>query len=336
MATTVESADGEGGRGGPGAGSRGYEDGGRGVRTAGSRARAAAHRRRRRQTVVGYLFLAPSLLFFAVFLVLPLLFAVLLSLSRWAGFDLADIRLVGTDNFAALFARGSSFLTPVLSNTLLYALGTVALALSGAVLVAHCITNLRFQGLWRTLYFLPIVTTVVAVGNVWKYMYEPGGLVNGVLNALGLRSVAFLQGPATALPSIVVVQAWASLGSAILVLTAGLKAIPRSYYEAAELDGAGQFTVFTRITLPLLRPALLFVCVTQFITGLQSFALIIVMTGEGGPGDATNVAALEMYQRAFKYGDWGSASAAALVLFVLILVITLAQLWLFRRKGEDA
>ncbi|MEU7226473.1 carbohydrate ABC transporter permease [Streptomyces chrestomyceticus] len=341
MATTVGSADedghGSGGSGGTDAALRGAEDGGReGVRTAGSRARAAAHRRRRRQTVVAYLFLAPSLLFFAVFLVLPLLFAVLLSLSRWAGFDLADIRPVGTDNFAALFARGSSFLTPVLSNTLLYALGTVVLALSGAVLVAHCITNLRFQGLWRTLYFLPIVTTVVAVGNVWKYMYEPGGLVNGVLNALGLRSVAFLQDPATALPSIVVVQAWASLGSAILVLTAGLKAIPRSYYEAAELDGAGQFTVFARITLPLLRPSLLFVCVTQFITGLQSFALIIVMTGEGGPGDATSVAALEMYQRAFKYGDWGSASAAALVLFVLILVITLVQLWLFRRKGEDA
>ncbi|MEV5598645.1 sugar ABC transporter permease [Streptomyces sp. NPDC052496] len=335
MATTVGSTDGDGGRGGADTGSRGYEDGGRGVRTAGSRARSAVHRRRRRQTVVGYLFLAPSLLFFAVFLVLPLLFAVLLSLSHWAGFDLADLRPVGTDNFAALFARGSSFLTPVLSNTLLYALGTVVLALGGAVLVAHCITNLRFQGLWRTLYFLPIVTTVVAVGNVWKYMYEPGGLVNGVLNALGLRSVAFLQDPATALPSIVVVQAWASLGSAILVLTAGLKAIPHSYYEAAELDGAGQFTVFTRITLPLLRPSLLFVCVTQFITGLQSFALIIVMTGDGGPGDATAVAALEMYQRAFTYGDWGAASAAALVLFVLILLITLVQLWLFRRKGAD-
>ncbi|MFD7666681.1 carbohydrate ABC transporter permease [Streptomyces sp. NPDC059788] len=342
MATTVESADGDGDSGGggdTGAGSRGLAGGGRDVRTAGDRARAAARlhrRRRRRQTVVGYLFLAPGLAFFAVFLLLPLLFAVLLSLSRWAGFDLAGIRPVGTDNFAALFARGSSFLTPVLTNTLLYALGTVALALTGAVLVAHCVTNLRFQGFWRTLYFLPIVTTVVAVGNVWKYMYEPGGLVNGVLNALGLHSVAFLQNPATALPSVVVVQAWASLGSAILVLTAGLKAIPISYYEAAELDGAGRFTVFTRITLPLLRPSLLFVCVTQFITGLQSFALIIVMTGEGGPGDATNVAALEMYQRAFKYGDWGSASAAALVLFVVILVITLAQLWLFRRKGEDA
>jgi multiple sugar transport system permease protein len=290
---------------------------------------------RRRQAVVAYLFLAPTLLFFAVFLVLPLGFALLLSMSRWAGFELGDIDPVGLDNFAGLFANGSTFLRPVLTNTLLFALGTVALALGGSVLVATCLDKLRFQGLWRTLYFLPIVTTVVAVGNVWKFMYEPGGLVNGILNALGFGSVAFLQDPDTALPSVVVVQAWASLGSAILVLTAGLKSVPRSYYEAAALDGAGSVTVFFRITLPLLRPSLLFVCITQFITGLQSFALITVMT-RGGPGDATDVAALEMYRQAFSYGDWGRASAAAFVLFVVVLLVTLVQLWFFRRKGEDA
>ncbi|MFD8812196.1 carbohydrate ABC transporter permease [Streptomyces sp. NPDC059627] len=292
-------------------------------------------RNRRRQAVVAYLFLAPTLLFYAVFLALPLAFAVLLSTSRWAGFDLGDIHPVGLDNFTGLFADGATFLTPILTNTLLFALGTVVLALAGSVLVATCIDKLRFQGLWRTLYFLPIVTTVVAVGNVWKYMYQPGGLVNGVLNAVGLGSVAFLQDPDTALPAVVVVQAWASVGSAILVLTAGLKSVPESYYEAAALDGAGPGTVFWRITLPLLRPSLLFVCVTQFLTGLQSFALIIVMT-RGGPGDATDVAALEMYRQAFSYGDWGTASAAAFVLFVVVLAVTLAQLWLFRRKGEDA
>ncbi|MET9174597.1 sugar ABC transporter permease [Streptomyces misionensis] len=292
-------------------------------------------RARRRQTAVAYLFLAPVLLFFAVFLVLPLGFALLLSTSRWAGFDLSDIRPAGPANFTGLFADGSTFLVPVLTNTLLFALGTVALALAGSVLVATCVDRLRLQGLWRTLYFLPMVTTVVAVGNVWKYMYEPGGLVNGVLNALGLGSVAFLQDPRTALPAVVVVQAWASAGSAVLVLTAGLKSIPVTYYEAAALDGAGAVTVFWRITLPLLRPSLLFVCVTQFLTGLQSFALITVMT-KGGPGNATAVAALEMYRQAFSYGDWGTASAAAFVLFVVVLLITLVQLWLFRRRGEDA
>ncbi|MET7289508.1 sugar ABC transporter permease [Streptomyces sp. NPDC005573] len=297
---------------------------------AGIRARA-----RRRQAVVAYLFLAPALLFFVVFLLVPLGFALLLSMSHWAGFALGDIDPVGLDNFTGLLADGSAFLTPVLTNTLLFALGTVALALAGSVVVATCIDNLRFQGLWRTLYFLPIVTTVVAVGNVWKYMYEPGGLANGVLNALGLGSVAFLTDPDMALPSVVVVQAWASVGSAILILTAGLKSVPESYYEAAALDGAGPVTVFRRITLPLLRPSLLFVCITQFLTGLQSFALISVMT-KGGPGDATEVAALEMYRQAFVHGDWGTASAAAFLLFVVILVVTLVQLWLFRRNGEDA
>ncbi|MFE0189365.1 carbohydrate ABC transporter permease [Streptomyces sp. NPDC058989] len=291
---------------------------------------------RRRQTALAYVFLAPALLFFAVFLALPLLFAVLLAQSRWAGFDLDAIDPVGMANFTDLFARGSTFLTPVLTNTLLYALGTVAIALGGALLVSHCINRLRFQGFWRTLYFLPLVTTVVAVGNVWKYMYEPGGLVNGLLNGLGLDSVAFLQNPGTALPSVIVVQAWASVGTAILILTAGLKSIPEVYYEAAELDGAGRRTLFWRITLPLLRPSLLFVCLTQFITGLQSFALINVMTGEGGPGDATNVAALEMYQQAFRYGDWGIAAAASFVLFLVISVVTVVQLWLFRRKGGES
>ncbi|MDC7337656.1 carbohydrate ABC transporter permease [Streptomyces lydicus] len=117
-------------------------------------------------------------------------------------------------------------------------------------------------------------------------MYEPGGLLNGILNSLGLDSLAFLQEPGTALPSVIVVQAWAFLGTGILILTTGLEAIPEVYYEAAELDGAGRGTVFRRITLPLLRPSLLFVCLTQFFAGLQSFALINVMTGDGGQGAA--------------------------------------------------
>lgn len=295
-----------------------------------------AARRGRRQTVTAYLFLAPTLLFFAVFLVLPLLFALLLAVSKWSGFSLGQITPIGFGNFASILGRGSTFLTPILTNTLLFAFGSVVIALLASLVLANCINRLRFQGFWRTLYFLPIVTTVVAVGNIWKVLYEPtGGLVNGLLNAIGLPSVSFLTNPNTALPSIVVVQAWTAVGSAILILTAGLKAIPESYYEAAELDGAGAWTMFWTMTLPMLRPTLLFVSITQFITALQSFALIIVMTGDGGPADATNVAGFEMYQQAFKYGDWGTASAMAFVLFLVILVITLAQLWFFRRKGEE-
>jgi multiple sugar transport system permease protein len=297
--------------------------------------RSGLRRARRRQSLTAWAFLSPSLLFFAIFLILPLLFAIMLSVSSWGGFDLSLIEFSGGENFGDILRPSSEFLAPILTNTLAFAFGSVALALVGSVALATAISRLRFQGLWRTLYFLPIVTTVVAIGNIWKYLYEPGGgLINGVLNWLGVSSVRFLADPDSALPSIVVVQAWASVGGAILILTAGLKAIPMTYYEAGELDGTNAWTAFWHITLPLLRPTLLFVTITQFIGGLQSFALIIVMTG-GGPADATNVAGFEMYQQAFKFGAWGTASAMAMVLFCVIFAITVIQLWLFRRKGEE-
>ncbi|HZE38674.1 MAG TPA: sugar ABC transporter permease [Stackebrandtia sp.] len=298
-------------------------------------ARGSLAKARKHQSRAAWAFLSPSLLFFAVFLVLPLLFAIALALASWGGFDLGRIRFSGTDNFAKILKPTGSFLVPILANTLLFAFGAVALALIASVALAHAITRLRFQGLWRTLYFLPMVTTVVAVGNVWKYLYQPGsGLINGLLNAVGIGSVKFLSDTSTAMPSVIVVQAWTSVGAAILILTAGLKAIPEAYYEAGALDGTNAWTSFWHITVPLLRPTLLFVLITQFIAGLQSFALIMVMT-QGGPANATNVAGFEIYQQAFKFGVWGVASAMALVLFVVIFVITLAQLWIFRRKGEE-
>ncbi|WP_372405558.1 carbohydrate ABC transporter permease [Streptomyces luteireticuli] len=290
----------------------------------------------RHQAAVALLFLLPALLFYAVFIVLPVLFTGVLALSTGPRPGLTGMTFAGPDNFTALFAPDSSFLFPVLTNTLLYAAGTVVLTTGGGLVAALCLVRLPGQGLWRTLYFLPVVTTVVATGNAWKHLYRPDGPVNAALNAVGLDSVGFLQNPSAALPAVVVVQSWASLGSAVLILTAGLTTVPRDCLEAAALDGAGPLTVLVRVTLPLLRPALLFVCVTQLLAGLQSFALIAVMTGNGGPGDATDVAALEMYRRAFTYGDWGTAGAAAFVLFLVTLVITLAQLRLFEPGGGDA
>jgi multiple sugar transport system permease protein len=282
-----------------------------------------------------YLFLAPSLLFFSVFLVLPFIFAVVLAFSDWSGFDLGSIHWAGVKNFSHVLSFDGSFVKPILVNTLLFAFGSVTLATIGSMLVAYCIDRLSFQGFWRVLYFLPVVATVVAIGNVWKMMYQPAGLINGVLNKLGVNSIGFLSDASYALPAVTVVQAWASIGGAVLILTAGLKAIPEMYYEAAEVDGANSWRMFWQITLPLLRPSLLFVLVTQFIGGLQSFALIIVMTTDGGPVNATNVAAFEMYQQAFKFGAWGTASAMAMVLFAVIFVITLLQLWIARRTGEE-
>lgn len=291
----------------------------------------------RRQTLMGYLFLSPTLLFFAIFLVIPLGFSLLISFSTWSGFDLASIEWVGLQNYKEILSPDSAFLTPIITNTLYFAFGTVVLSFAAAVIVAYMITRLRFEGFWRTLYFLPMVTTVVAVGNVWKFMYDPnGGLINAVLNHLGLPTVAFLDNPDTALSSIVVVSAWAAIGSAVLILTAGLKGIPESYYEAAVLEGAGAGKVFWHITLPLLRPSMLFVLITGFIQGLQSFTLTMVMTGDGGPGNATNVGGLEMYNQAFLYSAWGIACAMAFILFVIVFIVTAIQLLIFRRGGVES
>lgn len=289
----------------------------------------------RREARAGYLFLAPSLLFFTVFLVLPTSFAIALSFSDWGGYDLTKIGFIGFKNYFNVLDINGTFVAPILTNTFIFAFVAVVLAVAGSLVVAQLIEHLKLQGFWRFLYFLPFVATVVAIGNVWKMMYQPSGLINGLLNALGINSIGFLSDPATALPSIAVVQAWASIGVAVLILTAGIKAIDHTIYEAVELDGAGSWRTFWSITMPLLRPSLLFVFITQCIAGLQSFALIIVMTGDGGPANATNVAAFEMYQRAFKFGAWGTASAMAMVLFVIIFIVTLLQLWLGRRRGGD-
>jgi len=288
--------------------------------------------RAERRTAWGLL--SPSLLFFVIFLILPTLFAIFLSLSDWGGYDLSKIKFIGIGNYLEIFGPKSKFVTPVLVNTLVFAVIAVLLAVAGSLVVAQLIERMKAQGFWRFLYFLPVVATIVAVGNVWTILYQPAGLINSLLNALHLNSIGFLTDPKVALPSVAVVQAWSSIGTALLILTAGIKAIDQSIYEAAEIDGANSWKTFWSITLPLLRPSLLFVFITQVIGGLQSFAIIVVMT-KGGPAGATTVAAYSMYQQAFKFGLWGTASAMAITLFVIIFVVTLIQLAISRHTGGD-
>lgn len=288
------------------------------------------------QALVGYLFLSPVLIFYSIFLLIPIIFSLILSFSKWGGFDLASIEWIGISNYKELFSASSTFLHPILTNTFAYAFGTVGISFIAALLVSYLITRLRFEGFWRTLYFLPTVTTIVAIGNVWLFMYDPaGGLINGVLNSLGFKSIAFLASPDYALKAIIVVGGWIGIGSAVLILTAGLKTIPEDYYEAATLEGAQLFQMYRNITLPLLKPSILFVLITSFIAGLQSFTLALVMTRNGGPGNSTNVAGLEMYNQAFSYGNWGIASAMAFILFVCVFIVTIIQLVIFKRGGVE-
>jgi multiple sugar transport system permease protein len=291
----------------------------------------------KRQGVAGYLFLSPLIVFYSIFLFIPLFFSFYLSFSEWSGFSLSDIRWVGMKNYKALFSPGSVFFYPIMTNTFGFALGSLAISFAIAMVISYMITRLRYEGFWRTLYFLPTVTTIVAIGNVWYYMYNPtSGVINGALTSLGMKTIAFLDNPHTALASLIVVGGWLGIGSAVLILTAGLKAVPEDYYEAATLEGAGVSAIYRKITLPLLKPSILFVLITGFIGGLQSFTLTMVITKTGGPGNATNVAGLEMYNQAFGFSNWGLASAMAFVLFLFVFLITLIQLAIFKRGGVES
>lgn len=290
----------------------------------------------KRETALAYTFLLPILLFYAIFLVIPVIFSLVISFTDWGGFDLDSMEWVGLKNYNKIFSDKSNFLHPILTNTFIYTFGTVAISFCAALLISFLISRLRFEGFWRTIYFLPSVTTIVAIGNVWVYMYNPtNGLINGIITGLGFQSVNFLDNPNNALFSVIVVGGWLGVGGSVLIISAGLKAIPHDYYEAASIEGAGALRQYFSITFPLLRPTILFVLITSFIGGLQSFTLTLVMTKNGGPGDATNVGALEMYNQAFSFGNWGVASAMAFVLFLAIFAITVAQLLIFRKGGVE-
>ncbi|MNI17532.1 L-arabinose transport system permease protein AraP [compost metagenome] len=291
----------------------------------------------KRETTIAYSFLSPVLLFYAIFLIIPVIFSLVISFTDWGGFDLESMQWVGLKNYTKIFSAQSSFINPILMNTFLFAFGTVAISFCTALVISFLISRLRYEGLWRTLYFLPSVTTIVAIGNVWLYMYNPtNGLINGIITGLGFKSVNFLDDPNHALLSVIVVGGWLGIGGSVLILSAGLKAIPHDYYEAASIEGAGPLRQYFSITLPLLRPTILFVLITSFIGGLQSFTLTLVMTKNGGPGNSTNVGALEMYNQAFSFGNWGIASAEAFVLFVVIFLVTIAQLLIFRKGGVES
>ncbi len=284
---------------------------------------------------IGYAFLSPLIVFYSIFLCIPLVFSFYLSFTEWSGFDLSDIKWVGLKNYRELFSEHSPFFHPIMTNTFTYAVCSVALSFTGALAISYMITRLKYEGFWRTLYFLPTVTTIVAIGNVWLYMYNPTtGLISGILSSLNLKPIAFLENPHTALSSIIVVGGWLGIGSAVLILTAGLKAIPEDYYEAAMLEGAGVFAIYKGITLPLLKPSILFVLITSFIGGLQSFTLVMVMTKNAT--NATNVAGLEMYYQAFSFSNWGIASAMAFVLFIFVFIVTMLQLVIFRQGGVES
>ncbi|MGH7565738.1 MAG: carbohydrate ABC transporter permease [Gemmatimonadota bacterium] len=283
----------------------------------------------------GWWFVAPALLVIGGFFFVPVAAAFLLSFTDFdiyavASFD--NARFTGLANYAALL--GDPLFWKALGNTLYFALvgGPLTIAISlGAALLIH--TRLvRFKGLFRTIYFAPVVTTLVAVAVVWRYLYHPRfGLLNYGLGLFGINPIDWLGDPRWAMPAIILLAVWKNFGYNMVVFVAGLQSIPDELYEAAELDGAGAWQRFRHVTLPMLGPTFLFVTIITMIGYLQLFAEPYVMT-QGGPLQATTSVVLLMYEQGFRWWNMGYAAAIAFVLFLIIFAVTLVQLRFQRRS----
>jgi multiple sugar transport system permease protein len=226
------------------------------------------------------------------------------------------------------------FLTSVW-NTLVFAAGSVIVGVPLALIAAALISQSRYQSVWRTIYWLPMITNIVAVAYIWRYILnDTSGLLNRTLDVFGLGGPDWLTSPSTAMLSVIMVASWMSIGQNVLVFLSGLTEIDESYYEAARLDGANPLQLFWHVTIPLLRPTIVFVLITSLINALSAFVLMLILT-EGGPARSTTVTGLYLYDMAFTDLRLGRASAAAYILFALIFVISLIQLRLLRRGGVE-
>lgn len=284
----------------------------------------------------GWWFVLPALALITGFYFLPVAGSLLLSLTDFDIYAIAspdNARFVGFGNYIALL-HNPVFWTAV-RNTFYFALVggplTVVVSLAAALLVNARLV--RFKGFFRTIYFVPFVTTLVAVAIVWRYLYHPQyGLLNYVLGWVGIGPIDWLGNPRWAMPAIILMAVWKNFGYHMLIFIAGLQTIPSELYEAAELDGAGPLQRFRHVTLPQLAPTFLFVGVITMIGYFQLFSEPYVMTG-GGPLRATTSLVLLMYEEGFRWWRLGVAAAVAFVLFVIILAWTLVQ---FRLQKEQA
>ena len=283
-----------------------------------------------------WLFLSPVLLFAAVFFVLPVLYAAYISLTIWDG--ATPPRWNGIKNYTYVLTVDPLFWKS-LWQTLYFALGTLVIGTPLALVIATAFSRSSNQAFWRTLYTLPMVTNIVAVAFIFFFVFrQTDGVLNRVLDVFGLPGPGWLTDPSLAMLSSILVFVWMELGRNMLLFAAGLNAIDQGYYEAASLDGAGTWRQFRHITVPLLRPTILFVVVTSFISGMSYFTLMLVLFPgtQGGPSRAALTTGQYMYQMAFEDLRLGRASAIAYLLFALVLVATLVQLIAFRRGGTEA
>lgn len=288
-------------------------------RPGGLRKEAAWRRKDRRWA---YVFLGPQLLGMAVFVLLPFVASLVLAFASWDG--LTELTWVGFDNFVAQL--GDPLLIRSIINTLLIALITVPVGLGLAVVVAVALEKLKTRTLYLVLFFAPVVTSTVAVAMIWQQMLRSDGILSKtVASVFGIAPPDWLGDPHLALISVCIVSIWASLGLNVIIFLAGLQNISDSVIEAARLDGAGALTLFWRIRLPLLSPIIFFSSIIAFISSLQTFDVVFVLTSDAGPDNATRTIVYHIYDLGFGRFEFGPASAASIILLVLTLVITAIQ-----------
>lgn len=282
--------------------------------------------RRVQELLAAYIFLIPALVVLGTFFVGPLLYAVYLSFFNYDILSPETAQFIGLGNFKEAF-KDPVFIKAA-KNVLIYAAGVVPTQMVIALILALLVTSgVRGQSIFRVAYFIPTVTSSVVVSIMFLYIYSTGGLLNSLLGWFGIPPTNWMENVKTALPSIMMMNVWSTVGQYMVLFTAGLSDIPDSFYEAAKVDGASYWQRLRFITLPLLKPTTLFVSTMSVIGTLQLFDQAYLMTnGQGGPADSTMTVVLYVYKNAFGgYFRMGYASALAVILLVAILILTYLQ-----------
>lgn len=293
---------------------------------------APSSRRRKGSGWWPWLFLGPTLVGFGLFFVYPLVASLGISFTSWD--LLGPLEWIGLDNYVRMF--GDPTAVTVFINTVVFTLVTVPILLILPLLLAIAL-NQRIRGVrfFRAAFFLPVISSMVAMSMVWQWLYNADfGLINWALGLVGIDGPNWLTSPQWSLIAVMITSIWKNIGFNMMLFLAGLQGIPESYYEAAELDGAGWFRRLWSITIPSLSATTLFVTVISIINSFQVFDQVMVMTG-GGPGRSSSVLVHYLYQNGFQFYDMGYASSLGWGLTVFILLLTLIQFRVSRRFGED-
>ena len=284
--------------------------------------------RKKREYTAAYLMIAPMVLGIVIFFIIPTIWSIMLSFTE--GPDYVTYQWVGLKNYRLLLASGSDMWQELL-NTFYYTFVSVALSMILSVLLANALNQeIRFRSLFRVIYFLPPVTMAAAVGMVWRSLLNSQyGIVNQALKAVGIPGPKWLTDPRFMMLGVIIVGVWSSAGYNMIILLAGLKNIPRVYYEAAQIDGANSFRQFTNVTIPLLSPVLFFVSITSLMGGFKAFDVIYTLAGSGATADKFmqyyRTMVYGIYEKGFLYHKLGIATSESVILLVIILALTLVQ-----------